>query len=192
MFLIRYFCSSRKVPENSTCNDFSQHSPVHYLYRFLKLTIYFFFHCFYYVDALTLVYRSNFVAYKRWRSTLFFISNANYPAGNYLFKVNNKDTRTTLCQRLYLNEVTGLKPATLLQKRFQNDVVLVLFFVNFERISYLVLVFLRVNFEQVNVGCVVSSTQIVRLSVLNVFLAVAYSLKSNLVLYRKFRKIFDW
>ena len=62
-----------------------------------------------------------------------------------MFKVDNKNTRTShLCQGLSFNKFAFLKAATLLEKRVWHrcDVVLVVFFVNFEHISHLFLLFL--------------------------------------------------
>ena len=60
------------------------------------------------------------------------------PAGNYMFKVNNINTRTRceLCSKLTLKTVI----------------------VNFEHFSHLALVFLFFNFKQVNAGLEILNT----------------------------------
>ena len=65
------------------------------------------------------------------------------PAGNYMFKVNNRSTRTR-CE--IWSKLTIKTPE---QRQWRCSGV---FIVNFEHISHLVLVFL--NFEQVNAGYV--------------------------------------
>ena len=60
-------------------------------------------------------------------------TNAEFPAGNYIFKINNKNTRTRceICSNLTLN--------TPERRKWRRSGV---FIVNFEHISHLVLVFL--------------------------------------------------
>ena len=65
----------------------------------------------------------------------------NNPAGNYMFKVINRNTRKRceICSKVK-NKITRTTPMA------SSGV----FIVNFEHISHLVLRFLFVNFEQVN------------------------------------------
>ena len=66
-----------------------------------------------------------------------------FPTGNYMFKVNNGNTRTRckICSKLTIK--------TQQRRQWRRSGV---FIVNFEHISDLVLVFSIVNFEQVNTG----------------------------------------
>ena len=68
-----------------------------------------------------------------------------YPAGNYMFIVNNRNTRTRceICSKLTIK--------TPERRYWRHSGV---FIVNFKHISDLLQVFLFVNFEQVNVGWV--------------------------------------
>ena len=72
---------------------------------------------------------------------LLRLSRYYYPAGNYMFKVNNRNTRTRcdICSKL-----------TIKTPEWRQNV----FIVNFEHTSHLVLVFLLLTFEQVNAGWV--------------------------------------
>ena len=69
------------------------------------------------------------------------LSRYYYPDGNYMFKVNNRNTRTRcdICSKL-----------TIKTPEWRQNV----FIGNFEHISHLVLVFLLLTFEQVNAGWV--------------------------------------
>ena len=64
-----------------------------------------------------------------------------YPAGNYMFKVNNRNT-TTKVQNMFkvINKDTKTTPLALFG----------VFIVNFEHISHLCSSFSTTNFEQVN------------------------------------------
>ena len=64
---------------------------------------------------------------------------SNYPAGIYLFKVNNRNTRTRceICSKLTIN--------TLERRQWRRSGV---FIVNFEHISHLVLVFLLLTLSR--------------------------------------------
>ena len=64
---------------------------------------------------------------------MIFLSDSAYPAGIYLFKVNNRNTRTRceICSKLTIN--------TPELRQWRRSGV---FIVNFEHISHLVLVFL--------------------------------------------------
>ena len=60
----------------------------------------------------------------------------NYPAGNYMFKVNNRNTRTRreICSKLTIK----------IPEQRRSGI----FIVNFEHISYLVLVFLLLTLSR--------------------------------------------
>ena len=61
------------------------------------------------------------------------------PAGNYMFRVDNRNTRTTceLCSKLTINTPEGY------QRRLSG-----VFIINFENISHLVSVFLLLNLSR--------------------------------------------
>ena len=65
------------------------------------------------------------------------------PAGKYMFKLNNRNTRTR-CE--IFSKLTINTSERRHWRRFGSLIV------NFEHISHLVLVFSIVNFEQVNAG----------------------------------------
>ena len=73
--------------------------------------------------------------------TTYSTTNNNNPAGNYVFKVDNRNTRTRceICSKLTIK--------TPEQRQWHRSGI---FIVNFEHISHLFLVFIF-NFEQVNV-----------------------------------------
>ena len=70
---------------------------------------------------------------------LAWVSSCHFPAGNYMFKVNNKDTRTTceICSKL------TIKTPERHHRRSSG-----VFIVNFERISHLLLVFLLLTLSR--------------------------------------------
>ena len=74
-------------------------------------------------------------------------TSASYPAGIYLLKVNNRNTRT---RREICSNLTTKTPG---RRQWCRSAV---FIVNFEHISHLVLLFYIVNFEHANAGFLVS------------------------------------
>ena len=73
------------------------------------------------------------------KGTLLATKLKSYPAGIYLFKVNNRNTRTRyeICSKLTIN--------TPERRQWRRSGV---FIVNFEHISYLVLVFLLLTLSR--------------------------------------------
>ena len=83
-----------------------------------------------------ILYLDIFRAIKVSNILLMWFNNLMIPAGNYMFKVNNRNTRTRceICSKL-----TIMSPERRYGRRYG------VFIVNFEHISHLVLVFLMLN-----------------------------------------------